>query len=152
SRLLELQLKRTALVAKFQPSYHPVQEIDRQIDEAKRALAEATASPLRDQTTSPDPNHEWAKSEMAKAQVELSALTARCVATGRVLAQYRQAALKLGDRAIEQEELQRKLKAAEDKYLLYASKREEARIGDALDEGGLLNVTIAEQPAAPALP
>ena len=44
------------------------------------------------------------------------------------------------------------LKAAEDKYLLYVNKREEARIGDALDQGGILNVAIAEQPAVPALP
>lgn len=44
------------------------------------------------------------------------------------------------------------LKASEEKYLLYLSKREEARIGDALDQGGILNVTIAEQPAVPALP
>ena len=44
------------------------------------------------------------------------------------------------------------LKASEDKYLLYLNKREEARIGDALDEGGILNVTIAEQATVPALP
>jgi capsular polysaccharide biosynthesis protein len=36
--------------------------------------------------------------------------------------------------------------------LLYANKREEARIGDALDEGGILNVAVAEQPHVPALP
>jgi hypothetical protein len=44
------------------------------------------------------------------------------------------------------------VKAAEDKYLLYSSKREEARIGDALDQNGVLNVAIAQQPRAPALP
>ena len=43
-------------------------------------------------------------------------------------------------------------KAAEDKYLLYVNKREEARISDALDQGGILNVAIAEPPAVPALP
>ena len=44
------------------------------------------------------------------------------------------------------------VKADEEKYLLYANKREEARIGDALDQGGILNVTIAEHPSVPALP
>jgi uncharacterized protein involved in exopolysaccharide biosynthesis len=44
------------------------------------------------------------------------------------------------------------LKATEEKYLLYLNKREEARIGDALDQGGILNVTIAEQATVPALP
>jgi uncharacterized protein involved in exopolysaccharide biosynthesis len=44
------------------------------------------------------------------------------------------------------------LKATEEKYLLYLNKREEARIGDALDQGGILNVAIAEQATVPALP
>ena len=56
-----------------------------------------------------------------------------------------------GDEAVEQDELARNLKAAEEKYLLYVNKREEARIADALDQGGILNVTIAEQPRVPAL-
>ena len=50
------------------------------------------------------------------------------------------------------EELLRNLKTAEEKYLLYVNKREEARIGDALDERGILNVAIAEQPIVPAIP
>ena len=69
-----------------------------------------------------------------------------------MLANYRDRVHSLGDRAIEQERLVNDLKAAEDKYLLYVNKREESRIGDALDQGGILNVTIAEQPTVPALP
>lgn len=46
----------------------------------------------------------------------------------------------------------RNVKEAEEKYLLYVNKREEARIGDALDEGGILNVIVAEPPTLPALP
>jgi uncharacterized protein involved in exopolysaccharide biosynthesis len=68
------------------------------------------------------------------------------------VARYQLAAEKLGENAVTQDDLERKLKAAEDKYLLYANKREEARIGDALDEGGILNVAIAEPPRVPALP
>ena len=44
------------------------------------------------------------------------------------------------------------MKTAEENYLLYVRKREEARIGDALDERGILNVIIAERPSVPALP
>jgi uncharacterized protein involved in exopolysaccharide biosynthesis len=35
---------------------------------------------------------------------------------------------------------------------LYVHKREEARISDALDQRGILNVAMAEQPVVPALP
>ena len=79
-------------------------------------------------------------------------MTAHAAAENTLLAHYREAASQLGDRAIEQEQLISDLKATEEKYLLYLNKREEARIGDALDQGGILNVTIAEQPAVPALP
>ena len=46
----------------------------------------------------------------------------------------------------------RTAKADEDAYLLYLQKREEARIGDALDQQRILNVAIVEPPVPPALP
>jgi uncharacterized protein involved in exopolysaccharide biosynthesis len=152
SKLLELELKRTQLLTKFQPSYRLVQEVDEQIAETKAEIAAQNLAPIQDQTTEQDPNHDWAKAELLKAQVELSSLQARSDASGTVLANSRSLAQRLGTAAIKQEGLLRGLKAAEDKYLLYVNKREEARIGDALDERGILNVAIAEQPTVPALP
>jgi uncharacterized protein involved in exopolysaccharide biosynthesis len=58
----------------------------------------------------------------------------------------------LEESAIAQHDLEQQVKAAEDKFLLYSNKREEARIGDALDQNGLLNVAIAQQPRVPSLP
>jgi uncharacterized protein involved in exopolysaccharide biosynthesis len=54
--------------------------------------------------------------------------------------------------SVDQQDLLRNAKVEEDNYLLYLRKREEARIGDALDEHRILNVAIIEPPAAPALP
>jgi uncharacterized protein involved in exopolysaccharide biosynthesis len=152
SKLLDLQLKRTELLAKFQPSYRVVQEIDQQIAETKTAIAAEGQAPVRDVTTQQDPNRDWTQAELVKNQVESRALEARSAAFGMVLSSYRTGAHQLGDLAIEQEELLRALRGAEEKYLLYVNKREEARIGDALDRGGILNVTIAEDPRVPALP
>jgi uncharacterized protein involved in exopolysaccharide biosynthesis len=152
SRLLELQLKRTELLTKFQPSYRLVQEVDKQIAETKSALAAEDQAPIRDETTELDPNHEWAKSELVKAQVEFNALQSRAATMSKQLATYRGEAHELGDRAIQQDELLRNLKTAEEKYLIYVNKREEARIGDALDQDRILNVSLAESPAVPTLP
>jgi uncharacterized protein involved in exopolysaccharide biosynthesis len=152
SRLLELLLRRTELTTKFQPSYKLVQEVDAQIAETQAAIAAEGLSPVKDETTDQDATHEWARAELAKGQVDLDGLEARAQATQAMRASYEQTAQRLGGRAILQEQLRRNLKAAEEKYLLYANKREEARIGDALDQGGILNVTIAEQPTAPVLP
>jgi len=152
SKLLELNLQRTQLLTKFEPSYRLVQEVDRQIADTKSTIASEELAPLRDQTTDLEPNHAWVKEQLVRAQVQLGALQARLQAAHVVVADYRAEALALGERAIKQEELVNSLQAAQQKYLLYVGKREEARIGDALDQQRILNVVIAEQPSVPALP
>jgi len=53
--------------------------------------------------------------------------------------------------AIVQQGLLRTAKTEEDNYLLYRRKQEEARINDALDARGILNVGIAEPARVPVL-
>jgi uncharacterized protein involved in exopolysaccharide biosynthesis len=152
SSLLDLELRRTQLLTKFEPGHRLVQEVDQQIVEAKTAIAAENASPVRDETTDKNPQYEWAKSELEKAQVQLKGLQARAAATAVQEAAYRSFAQQLGDDAITQDDLQNTEKAAEGNYLLYVKKQEEARMADALDQRGIVNVAIAEEPVAPALP
>jgi polysaccharide biosynthesis protein PslE len=152
AKLLDLELKRTELLAKFEPSYRLVQEIEQQISQTKTSIAAQDRAPVLQTTVDQNPDHQWAAAELIKAEVEFTGLTARAGATNSLLTSYRKTAQELGDHAIQQDELLGTLKAAEAKYLMYANKREEARIGDAMDQGGILNVAIAEQPTVPALP
>lgn len=152
ARLLELELQRTDLLIEFEPSYRLVKEVEQKIAQTRASIAGEDRAPLRDQTSDLEPNHAWAKSELLKAEVESRALSAHAAAEGVLLTHYRDAARQLGDQSIAQEQLVHDLKAAEERYLLYVDKREEARIGDALDQGGILNVAIAEQPVVPELP
>jgi hypothetical protein len=87
-----------------------------------------------------------------KSEVELDALVKKRAVARAQMDLYRASAHKLGESAILQRNLEQNLKAAEQEYLLYASKHEEARIGDALDENGILNVAIAQYATEPALP
>jgi|SRR5271166_5169055 len=152
SSLLELELKRTQLLTKFEPNHRLVREVDEQIAQAHTAIAAESTAPVRDETTDKDTHYEWAKSELQKAQVQLQALRAREGATSAQRGEYRAIALKLGEDAITQDDLLSNEKAALENYLLYVKKQEEARMNDALDERGIVNVAIAEQPVAPALP
>jgi len=152
SSLLDLQLKRTQLLDKFEPSHRLVQEVEQQIAQAQAAIAAENVSPVRDETTDQSSQYEWAKSELERAQVQLKALQARAVATGTEELAYRGIAQQLGENAITQDHLQNTEKVAEENYLLYVKKQEEARMADALDQRGIVNVAIAEQPVAPALP
>jgi uncharacterized protein involved in exopolysaccharide biosynthesis len=150
--LLDLELKRTQLLTKFEPNHRLVQEVDQQIQQANAAIANEKANPIRDETTDQDTNYEWAKAELQKAEVEKKGLQGREATALAQLAAYRKLARRLGEDAIVQDDLTSSEKAAEENYLLYVKKREEARMGDALDEGGIVNVAIAEKPVAPALP
>jgi uncharacterized protein involved in exopolysaccharide biosynthesis len=150
--LLDLELKKTQLLTKFEPSQRLVQEVEQQIVQTKEAIAAEKLTPVRDETTDLDVNYEWAKGELQKAQVEMKGLEGREATTSAELMGYHRLARQLGEDAIRQDDLTSSEKAAQENYLLYVKKREEARMGDALDEGGIVNVAIAEQPVVPALP
>ncbi|MGA9980098.1 MAG: hypothetical protein WBQ08_15880 [Candidatus Sulfotelmatobacter sp.] len=152
ARLLEQELKRTELLTKFEPSHRLVKEADEKIAETKAAIAVEAANPLRDEITDKNQNYEWAKSELQHAEVDLEGLEAKAAATSEMVAAYQTRAQQMGADAIAQDDLASTEKATEESYLLYIKKREEARMGDALDERGIVNVAIAEQPVVAALP
>ena len=152
SSLLNLELKRTQLLTKYEPNHRLVQEVDQQIAQAKSAIAAEDSAPVRDETTDKNSHYEWALSELQKAQIQLEGIEAREAAIRIEEVAYRQMATKFGEDAVTQEDLLSKEKAALDNYLLYLKKQEEARMHDALDEGGIVNVAIAQEPTAPALP
>jgi hypothetical protein len=71
SKLLELELRRTELLTKFQPSYRLVREVEQQIAQAQSAIQAEDLNPLRDETTEQSPAYQWAHSERLKSEVEL---------------------------------------------------------------------------------
>jgi uncharacterized protein involved in exopolysaccharide biosynthesis len=152
THLLELQLKRTDLLTRFEPSYRPVQEVDHEIEETRQSIASEALTPVRDETTDKDPNYEWARMELEKTQVQEESLRARqVVASAQIVTLHTMAQQRQSD-AVAQDDLVRTAKAEEDSYLLYRRKREEARIADALDDRRILNVAVLGPPVAPVLP
>ena len=152
THLLELQLKRTELLSRFEPSYRLVQEVEQQIAETRASIAAEALTPVRDETTDKDPNYEWARMEMEKAEVQRDGLRARQSDASIQVASLHTLAEQMQSASVDQQDLMRTAKAEESNYLLYLHKREEARIGDALDERRILNVAIVEAPVAAALP
>jgi uncharacterized protein involved in exopolysaccharide biosynthesis len=151
THLLELQLKRTELLTRFEPSYRLVQEVEQKIAETQAEIAAEALTPVRDETTDKDPNYEWARMELEKDQVQWDGLRARQSDAAVQVAALRKVAQQMQSDSVDQQDLMRAAKADEDNYLLYLHKREEARIGDALDERRILNVAIVEAPVAAAL-
>ena len=80
STLLNLELKRTELLTKYDPTYRLVQEVDQQIADAKSAISAEESKPIRDETSDQNPDYQWVQAELTKAQADLSGLKARVAA------------------------------------------------------------------------
>lgn len=148
--LLSLELQRDQLLAKYQPTYRPVLELDKKIADTKASIASEESRPLREETTNQNTAFEWIRTELAKAQAQLQGLRGRQQADASILSAEDQNLHRLNVSSVEEQELARAAKTAETNYLLYSQKREEARISDALDARRILNVVVVQQPFVPA--
>jgi uncharacterized protein involved in exopolysaccharide biosynthesis len=152
SRTLDLEVRQADMLRKFAPTYPPVVEIGQQLAQARAALDSAEQAPLTEETTDQDPTHQWLRGELARVRTERVALMARGAAIADSVREYRTKARQLDEKGTAQQDLTRAMKSAEENYLLYRRKQEEARISDALDRTRISNVAIAEAPTVPALP
>jgi len=150
--LLDLELKRTELLERYDPSYPLVQEVETKISGTLTSIAEAERRGIREETTDQDPAHAWVKTEIEKAKVDLIGFQARASAMAGALKTLENKAHRLAGESVFQQDLLRTAKANEENYLLYHRKREEARIADALDQGKIINAAVAEAPVAPLVP
>ena len=87
-----------------------------------------------------------------KAKAELRGYEAKAAETEKLAHEALASAQKLEVEGVEQADLLRAVKTAEDRYLLYSRKKEDARITDAFDVQRILNVAVAEKPNVPSLP
>jgi protein tyrosine kinase modulator len=151
STLTTLELKRTELLTKYQPTYPLVKEVDKELEDTRAALAKEESTPLHEETTDQNPTYTWVDSELAKARADMSSLQARAAATQAIVNLYTANARELDKSSLLYQDLVRTQKASEENYLLYLKKREEAQIADALDQTRILNVAVAQEPVVPRL-
>ncbi len=149
--LLSLELKQSELLLKYAPTYPPVREVETQIEESRTAIAQARQTPDEEITTDRAPAQDWMATELAKTQSDHAEMEAQAAEAALVVHRYQEAAQQLDRKGAMQDDLVRDVKTAEDNYLLYLRKREEARISDALDSKRIVNVSIAEAATIPAL-
>jgi|SRR5579859_7661487 len=150
--LLNLELRRTEMLRKYDPSYPLVKEVDEQIAQTVAAIADAEKTGIHEETTDQDPTHAWVRTELAKGKADLVGLEARSSVMSGALRGLQNRLLYLDRQSRVQEDLLRTAKANEESYLLYRRKREEARISDALDQRRIVNAAIAEAAAIPLVP
>ncbi|TAM82221.1 MAG: hypothetical protein EPN47_09765 [Acidobacteria bacterium] len=150
--LLDLELKRTELLGKYEPTYRPVEDVEQQIAQTKAAIVEAERSQWQEVTSDRDPAFEQVREDLIKSQADLAGWQARETALGQMVRTYEARAQWLQKQGVVQQDLARNVKTAEDNYMLYLRKQQESSISEALDQRNILNVRIAEAPMVPVLP
>jgi len=150
STLLTLELKRSDMASKYQADYPPLKELDKEIESTQAAIS--GEKPLGDVTTDQNPAYVWIQGELTKAKADVHGYQAKATETESIIQQTMESARKLNSDSIEQQDLTRTAKTAEDNFILYSHKREEARIDEALDKDKILNLAVAEKPAVPSFP
>jgi uncharacterized protein involved in exopolysaccharide biosynthesis len=151
SALTAFRLERDRLLLDFKPDSRYVRDIDTQIKMAEDRLQQAReASSVSG--TEPNPAHVQLKGQLLSAEVALDGIRARVSPLRRQVVEYRKQLDNLNARAFDFESLQRSAQAAEEDYLLYRKKHEEARISAAMDQEKFMNVTVAQPALIPLHP
>ena len=150
--LTELRNRRTEMLAKFPATDRMVVQLDQQISETKGALEVAEKRISTEEASDVNPLHQSLDGELKRAQTAAAGLRGRISVMQAQDAQYQKELAKLESLVPVELDLVRGEKVAEEKYLLYEKKREEARIGENLDQQKISNVVVTDPPRASALP
>lgn len=150
--LAELRNRRTDLVSKYLPNDRQVIQLDRQISDTEGALSEVRAGAAREDTSDINPLRQSLENELSRSESAEAGLRGRIEAMRAQNSQYLARLNKLDRLAPDEQQLSRETKIAEDSYLLYAKRREEAIVGRRMDEQKMANVVLAERPRQPTAP
>jgi uncharacterized protein involved in exopolysaccharide biosynthesis len=146
-----LKLERDRLLQDFKPDSRHVQDIDTQIQMAEDRL-QKTRESSGISGTEANPLYVQLKSDLLRAEALLKGTEARVTSLRVQVAEYRKEVDNLNEKAFDLEVLHREASAAEQDYLLYRKKHEEARISAAMDQEKFINVTVAQPAQLPLKP
>jgi uncharacterized protein involved in exopolysaccharide biosynthesis len=152
SGLLSLELKRSQLLLKYEPSYPLVKEVDEEIAQTKQAIEVTQNERYVNTTTDRDPTFEFLRQDMAKTEADLASERATAAALSNTIQGMQSELVNLDANSVKQAALLRDEKANEGNYLLYLNKREQERTSDALDQKRIANVAIAVPANVPVMP
>jgi len=150
--IVELENKRTILLTNYKPEDRFVRELDRQIASTRAALNEAAVSKPLEVTTDVDPAWQQVRTEFAQGKISRRAQAGRRRAIAGQLVRLKRDLGKMQDLDVQYNNLEEQVKERRENHELYAQKRDQSQIADAMDDRGLMNVVVAQQPTLSYLP
>jgi uncharacterized protein involved in exopolysaccharide biosynthesis len=152
SRLQAAETKRAQFLQKYAPDYVLVQDADKEVSEAKTAIAVVQSGSQGKQTPARLPDLAFMRERLAQDQADLAAQRANLSAIRHVLEEMKVQMLKSGSNSVKDADLEREAKADEQSYLQYLSMREQERTAGALDRPRAVSAASAVPPTVPTSP
>jgi uncharacterized protein involved in exopolysaccharide biosynthesis len=151
TRLLELMLERTKLLATYAPTSVKILDLDQQIADTKRLLQEQSRL-IADMTSTVNPTYADVEKRLIETHAQLAALEARSATLAEQEREYREEMERAVSGTSRLEQLETDLERAGDAHRVYVAKREDARFASALDASQILNIAVIQPARVPTMP
>jgi uncharacterized protein involved in exopolysaccharide biosynthesis len=132
-----------------------VRELDKQLASTRSALNEAASVNSHQVTTDIDPLWQQIRTDLAQSNIARRTTAARRDAIAGQIESLKQELAGMQDLNVEFNNLDAQAKEQQQNYQLYVEKRDQSQIADAMDQRGLMNVVVAQEPTlsySPARP
>lgn len=146
--LVDLENHRTELLKRYVPSDRQVTEIDEKMATIRAAVTEASQHPAGEDATDINPLWQQLNLAVVTSGSEVSALAGQAAEIRTQIAEAQMRLNQLEEASTAYGELRRRVQQSQSDYTLYAQRRDEARISEALDREKLFNVAVLESPMA----
>ncbi len=144
--LVDLENRRTELLKRYPLSDRQVVEVEEKIATTSKAIAEAGQHPAGEEATDINPVWQQLSVAVATSGGEISGLEGQRGALKQESASAQKRLDELEEATADYGALRRKVQQSQADYTLYAQRRDEARISEALDREKLFNVAVLEKP------
>lgn len=150
--LAQLENQRTSLMTKFTSNDRLVQEVDKQISDTRKALANAESMKSQEHDTDVNPIWQTVTGSIIQNETEREALKAKHNALTQQVGALQGQLSGVEGSTVSFETLRQKVADLQNNYQLYTQKRDEAEIADGMNASRLLNVAVAQNPTYNVVP
>jgi succinoglycan biosynthesis transport protein ExoP len=149
--LVTLQNKREEAVTRYQPSDRIFDELDAQIKVTQGAMEKALDSPAEEVVSAANPIFMNAESDFVRTRAEYVGRESEAASLRSQIVRDQGRLAALGAASVSYDDLVRRSSELNLLTETYRKKRDEARVGELLDQQNLSNIAIVEQPVVESI-
>ncbi|MHB1022391.1 MAG: GumC family protein [Acidobacteriaceae bacterium] len=150
--LVDLENQRTEMLSRYQPTDRAILALNKKIATIQQAIHDSGSHPANEFTTDVNPVWQQLSTSLSSTTAEIYGIEAQHAE----LLQQKQAAEQrlheLQDATSTYDNLSQHFQEVQANYTLYVQKRDQARIGEALDKEKMFDVSLVQRPISSLVP